>query len=162
MHWYICKFVTQWEVLGLLPKLHHMRFKTIKSWVPTLYFDSNRLKDSCCFLENRSNSSSIILVPKCLLIIPSMPALRCFVNAWPLRLSTLAPGCVISILSMLKHPFVSTSCVISLGEATYTGKLKVFTWASLINPCKDKSRYFGLEILKLLPILLQKAYNLTK
>ena len=117
-------------------KQYHLRLRTTNNRIPSLLPDSSWWEDSIIFLEKLSNSWSIIPLPKCWAKIPSKPALRYIAHSFPLIGPTSFDlEFTNSILSMVKHSFLSTSSVICSGEARWIGKLKESTWASLINPC---------------------------
>lgn len=117
----------------------HLRLRTTNNWVPCSRLDSRWWENSTVFLENLLNSSSIIPLPKCLVRIPSKPALRCIPYSFPVISPPCfdAAGYTISILSMLKSLFRLTRTLICSPVAAYTGILKESTSSSLINPCNQ-------------------------
>ena len=129
---------------------NHLCFKTINNCVSLLQLDSNREEKSVDLSRVRSNNSSMISLPKCLVKIPSSPARKCITTARILSgPSIFERGSVNSILSMLKQPLLCTSCVISLREGKYKGKLKESSSASLIDPCNNQFRPLGVKLSRL-------------
>ena len=127
---------------------NHLRFKTknncVSCWPQQ---DSNREESSANLSRVRSNNSSMISLPKCLVKIPSNAARKCITKARILSGQTIFErGSVNSILSMLKQPLLCTSCVISLREGEYKGKLKESSSASLIDPCNNQFRPLGVKL----------------
>ena len=121
---------------GEFNSIIYLRLRTTNRWISSLGSNSNCRDIFSIFLKKRWKSWSTDSLRKCFATSPSMVALTCIVYACPLMgPSSLDAGFVNSILSMLKHPFLSTSAVSCSREGLYSGWLKESAWASLIIPC---------------------------